>query len=60
MGKKHNKFGRKKMNYRMKTNQLLGERYGEIRITKAMDKIEANTVTAGILPVDPAIRETLK
>lgn len=60
MGKKYNKFGRKKMNYRMKINQLLGERYGEIRIIKVMDKIEVNIVIVGIFLVDLVIREILK
>lgn len=35
----------------MKINQLLGASYGEIKITKTMDKVKASNVTAGIYPI---------
>lgn len=41
----------------MKINQLLGASYGDMRITKAMDNVEASGVTAGIYPI---IKNTLK
>lgn len=35
----------------MKINQLLGASYGEIGITKTMDKVKASSVTAGLYPI---------
>lgn len=51
---------KKKINSKTKINQLLGARYGEISLTRAMDKIEASSDTAGTYPIHPVIKTTLK
>ena len=57
---KHTNVKEKKINSKTKINQLLGARYGGISLTKAMDKIEASSETAGTYPINPVIKKTLK
>lgn len=38
------------MDYVMKTNQLLGAKYGEIRVSTAMGKTDISSMSAGIHP----------
>lgn len=47
---------KKEINHKLNINKLLGASNGEIRITEAIDKIEASSA-AGIYPV---IKNTVK